>query len=254
MRFLTFPIAVVAAIALAGCAAPVVEKVAEPRPTATKHVFPVVAKPATITGGRVATGTFESSVPGVGGSIAVDYVEDRFRVELEEITMGSLDQPFIGFADDDLKVGDCLGEGAQAIVTWGQVPAGHEQSLDGFEGDPSFFSTAVIVEYMDMTASCNRRIIAAAPLTWTVPDLWPDIEARDSGEASGAYGEVLDGESYVTVANDSLDAIATRFGITVDQLNWLNPCRPIAYDRAKAYEGEVLNLAKDARGARLPSD
>ena len=203
--------------------------------------------------GVVATGAFVSGDPTIGGSIAITSDGSDFFVDLSQAELSGMEHPLIGLADAVLAVGDCLGESAQATMeNTEELPFLH----GGFEGDPSFFSTAVIVEYDSATADCNRRIIAAAPLVWTMPDLRPDLVVTDRGESAGANG-VLDAangrpHTYATAAGDNLEAIATRFGITIDELNWLNPCRPGVYTRSEAYAGEVLNLDKALRGARLP--
>jgi len=206
--------------------------------------------------GVVATGTFVSNARGVGGEISIVHDGQDFALDVSAVTFTSHTNALLGLTDDTLEVGDCLGESAQAIVSLEQPVL----ELPEFEGDPSFFDSAVIVDYGDGTvdaSGCARRILAAAPLQWTVPDMRPGLAPVDAGETKGAAGYVAMSEdgfpgSYTTASGDNLLAVATRFGMTVDDLNWLNPCRPGAYTRSEAYEGEVLNLSKAARGARLP--
>jgi LysM repeat protein len=68
----------------------------------------------------------------------------------------------------------------------------------------------------------------------------------DAGPRDGASGAVVtrDGHpvTYPVAPNDSITAVAQRFGISVDDLFYLNESRlPVTTDRT-LYLGEKLNL------------
>jgi len=116
-------------------------------------------------------------------------------------------------------------------------------------GDPSFLRSLILVEHR----SADARVVGGAELSWRHPDARPTLRVKDSGPASGANGQVqLDGSgaplSYTTASGDSWPSIAERFGITEDDLLWLNPVRSSpSYTGENAYAGEVLNLSKAGR-------
>jgi hypothetical protein len=117
-------------------------------------------------------------------------------------------------------------------------------------GDWSFFTSLLIIGYPDPdlggdAAGCMQPILAAAPLTWDVPDVRPWVEPADSGSRSGATGDV-DGTRYTTAPSDVWDEIATRFGIGGDDLEWLNPIRTPSGNHS-AFAGQVLNLDPNDR-------
>lgn len=119
-------------------------------------------------------------------------------------------------------------------------------------GNPDFLDTLVLTSN-DATSpktGCFYPVIASAPLTWTMPDLRPDLTVVDSGATGGAMGPVAqaDGEpvSYEVVAGDVLAEIAARLGITVADLFYLNPGRDKG-QQPEAFAGEVFNLSKSAR-------
>lgn len=68
---------------------------------------------------------------------------------------------------------------------------------------------------------------AAAPITWSIPDFFPGLTLKDSGPRPFARGTVTsfgsELASYAVWGNDNSQAVAARFGITLDQLFYLNP-------------------------------
>jgi hypothetical protein len=139
-----------------------------------------------------------------------------------------------------------------SIASFGQTPLMILPDLT--RGDPSFFRTAVITLYSDAARDqedCLASIVATASLAWTMPDDRPDLVVTDSGSSVGAIGAVVsssDGSlTYAVAAGDTLSNIAERFGITVDDLFYLNPARLPSPQNPTAFAGEVLNLSKAAR-------
>lgn len=87
------------------------------------------------------------------------------------------------------------------------------------EGDPSYLHS--IEETVD------GSVVAAAPLTWTLPSPFPRLQAVDHGVVPFAHGEAIveDGvlTGYVPSPYDTLFAVSRRFGLTEVELVWLNP-------------------------------
>jgi hypothetical protein len=86
-------------------------------------------------------------------------------------------------------------------------------------GDLSYFNSVELVS--------DGVVFAAAPMTWSIPDFFPGLTVKDSGPRPYARGTVTsyDGRpaSYAVWGNDNSQAVADRFGITLDQLFYLNP-------------------------------
>lgn len=86
-------------------------------------------------------------------------------------------------------------------------------------GNLSYFNSVELV--------IDGTVEAAAPIAWTIPDFYPGLTVKDSGPRPYARGTVTlyDGEpaGYAVWGNDNSQAVADRFGITQDQLFYLNP-------------------------------
>jgi hypothetical protein len=122
-------------------------------------------------------------------------------------------------------------------------------SADSFRrGDPSYFKDFVLLDPAAATPGCLSAIAAVAPIRWTMPDMNPGFFVYDTGATDGARGvTTMAGgrpSSYTVVQDDLLPQIAARFGITVDDLLWLNPTRE---EGSGAQVDEVLNLVRSGR-------
>lgn len=118
---------------------------------------------------------------------------------------------------------------------------------------PDYLDTLLLTSSSGDTpkTGCFYPVIASAPLIWTLPDPRPDIVVVDGGATGGAMGPVAqaDGEpaTYEVVADDQLPEIAARFGITLQDLHYLNPARSPSPLDPVAYVGELFNLSKSGR-------
>jgi hypothetical protein len=212
--------------------------------------------------GVVATGEFTSLDGVTAGSVVGSYDGDSFTFDFPDFATGEYPQVLLAFADAELGPDDCLDDRYQYAMAYAVGQDALHSPVFGpteYGGDPSFFSTVAVLEYPEGPAEdgvCWQRTLAIATLTWTMPDLHPALVVADTGEGSGASGEVTTDSSgapltYLTASGDTWAAIAARFGISAEELLYLNPGRPIAYDPASAYAEELLNLSKELRGARL---
>ncbi|TFC82759.1 LysM domain-containing protein [Cryobacterium sp. TMT3-29-2] len=117
-------------------------------------------------------------------------------------------------------------------------------------GDPSYYLTAVITATAPSTTDPDGCVLtprAVGTITWDVPDTRPGLLAVDTGARFGAGGATAttDGApiSYRAVAGDTLNDIADRFGITDDDLGFLNPLTS-----RQLHAGDDLNLRVALRG------
>jgi hypothetical protein len=123
----------------------------------------------------------------------------------------------------------------------------------GFEtNDPRFMRTAVIWATPPGAPIGLGSVIATATLTWDLPNMTAGPNVTDHGSAEGARGQVSIGAdgtpvSYRIAPNDTENAIAARFGITADDLEWLNPDR---FGDRLNLANITINLSGDSRGLR----
>jgi hypothetical protein len=247
--WVAIPMAILA-VGLAGCAAP-----PAPEPTPTPTRMPVALTLRDLPDGTViGTGTFTGVMTETSGHIDITVengVAVASLVDLEIAMTIATDLVFSPYSlpPDRLCIGDAwhldVGSiGASPTVQVGAVTEG--------QGDPGFLATAVITQTVDEPSEdCLGPIVAIAPLTWTLPDMRPGLEVDDSGNRRGAEGSVtvVDGEpaTYTVVPRDDAEAIAVRFGITVADLDYLNPAREPLREDPLLYIGEELNLDRDER-------
>lgn len=117
----------------------------------------------------------------------------------------------------------------QAPLLWGlpwpsTVPMFEKGQLSG---DPSHLGTVAI--FGQPGPACATPVLTSGEFTWSIPEQFPGLEVVDSGETGGAIGTVtLDGSvpiSYLVHKGDVIEEVAARFGITHEELDWLNPTR-----------------------------
>jgi hypothetical protein len=229
---------------------------------AGENTRPVLAPGTTAaTGAFVDTGAVAGAVT---GSVAV-RVNDTGIFELVVSNLAVADGAAVQFT----LTADALSPDETCLDSdWrfglGQADAGHDPATelvfpiggsDGIgQGDLSFIREVVLTRAAATGApdkACPIPIVTHAPLTWNTPDLRPGLAVVDSGAVTGAMGVVsLDGDqpiSYTVAQGDTLAVVAERFGITLDDLFYLNPRRSPNPEDAQAFTGEVLNLSRSNR-------
>lgn len=123
------------------------------------------------------------------------------------------------------------------------------RNLADFEGDPTAIDQLVLTTPVQSDPDCAATVVAVAEIGWSVVPLRSDLVAVDSGPRAAAHGEttVRDGvpTSYRVARNDLAEDVARRFGISADDLFYLNPFRSPSNEILRV--GEQLNLTVAAR-------
>ncbi|GGI48289.1 hypothetical protein GCM10010932_29770 [Agromyces flavus] len=262
-------IAVVLLTSLVGCSATGPRTAPVDAVVGTSEARPEIASEPTETRPRlsdlapgtiVATGDFDSR--GVTGRIEIkaNGTDEGFDVALIGIsplppvgtslelnalpataTDAELQQGFSFYTYDALR--------GSADQTFSMPGAGY----GGFEtNDPSYMRTAVIWAAPPGAPIGLGSVVATAQLTWDLPDMNQGLELVDRGTADGARGAVTVGSdgtpsTYRVARGDTPEGITERFGITMEDLEWLNPDR---LTTRLVLADLTINLSRDARGLR----
>jgi hypothetical protein len=206
--------------------------------------------------GVVATGELASSDGKTSGHIVVTARDDGNF----DVTMSDFHTPITSELDLGLSPAPLTSKAAcpasNVYLSFGGVSPGPARTFflegvtDFTRGNPSFFDAVLLTQLAPDPSNplCAESVAAAASLAWTMPDMRPSLVVVDSGIRSGATGvaAIVGGKaaSYVVASDDVMEAIAQRFGITVDDILYLNPTR---MGGTMALAGETLNLSKKLR-------
>lgn len=227
-------------VVLTGCTAPApvpdpTVAVPIPLPTAGVHV------PLDIPDGVVATGELRTQAGASLGAVEVSKSGGVYTVRLPTGSFGDANW-FAALSDGAVPSGWC-GENNAYQLALG-APEDRTDTFTDATGDPSYWRQLLIVDYRSgVVPSCGLPLVAAAELGWTSPATRPWLAVVDAGPKAAARGPVLlDGDRpviYRVVAGDTWNAIADRFGMSADDLEFLNPLerRPMI-----ARVSEILNL------------
>lgn len=255
-RMLGGGLAVAVLVVVAGCTGPAEPRVPPEASTTapTESAAPAAAPRPTLDGGKVvATGTLAGDVAGTVTITATG--DDGFGVRIDDLET-ELDGTLSAYLSTEPFVPDeyCASRraGLHGFGDFAPTPT-YSFALGGFGHgdsswpDPGYLDDVVLTRSGAPLEDCFYAVAAVAPLTWTMPDMRPGLVVTDAGSTGGARGdvEVSDGVpiDYAVVDDDRLAEIAARFGITLDDLLYLNPARVVpGDDPALAYVGETLNL------------
>jgi LysM repeat protein len=120
---------------------------------------------------------------------------------------------------DSIQVG-ALAPGVDQVVTT-YLPA------DETGGDPSNLTSLSFATPGGDTSGCGAPITAHAVMTWAFPAPYSDLTVVDGGATPGAEGAVTLAhgapQRYTVAAGDTLTAVLDRFGLTIGELQYLNP-------------------------------
>ena len=123
-------------------------------------------------------------------------------------------------------------------------------------GQPSYLGTLVVSTAEaapDVPVEISRgKVLAVAPVRWSVPAKTTNIVPVDSGVANFANGVVTATTAagapkrYQVSTGDTADAVAGRFGITVAALIYLNQGLEVIDDEQRLFDGTTLLLDPDS--------
>lgn len=136
---------------------------------------------------------------------------------LDQTTTPSTSQCLTG--SDSIDVG-AVASGASQTVTAYLPP-------DKTGGDPSNLVDLALAGANGDASGCGAGVEAVATLTWTFPPPYRHVAVVDEGPATGAEGTVTTTAgaptSYVVAPDDTMAGVLKRFGISIGQLDYLNP-------------------------------
>lgn len=238
--------AVAVSVVLAGCAVAPSDEPSAPARAAVATTPP--QKWPELPRGVLATGTFEGGAQGhveirnLGDEMLTLHI-DGFRIDFDHYS-GISALPYRTYPAEECGGRSPLVEFGYEQL--GAVPERYESAvpLYGFSGDPSLIRELIIrdLDAPNWTDECMAAPAAKAVLDWTYEPLRASLVAVDSGATGGARGETTTvGDvivSYTVVPNDLIDEVAARFGITADDIRYLNPLRP---PKLRVGETIVLN-------------
>ncbi len=231
------------AVALAGCAVP-----APADHTAATQPVPST-KPVATTSVTVATGTLTSPDHATSGSVKIEKTDGLFSITVSNFTTSHSGQVLLLLNEPETTVCELapyawIGPGAapESILT-ALLPSGPP----GWTDPSNFVALTIAQNDPAGTEGCYLKGIATAPLTWTLANPRPSLRPTDFGARSGAQGTVTSSNgvpaSYLVAADDTYTDIAARFGISIDDLEYLNPdWTQVDYAHPPAISGTHLNL------------
>jgi len=127
----------------------------------------------------------------------------------------------------------------------------------GSEGQPSYLGT--LVTYSSAPSGDGipvelgpDKVLAVNTVSWNIPVRQSNVHPVDGGARAYASGAVTattaDGapKQYVVAPGDITSVVAQRFGISIDDLIWLNANLEVFGDQQYLYEGTTLNLDPDS--------
>lgn len=213
----------------------------------------------------VAAGTVvaEADVASPKGSIRFHYRvvaagDDSFVTEVSGFT-SSLPVPVgVSFYEVAPSVGDGIthrGDGGSEVGGPTATPASASWSF-GAVSQPSYLSTLVV--WSASTSSdvpveiAAGKVLAVAPVSWSVPPRQTNIAPVDGGAADFAAGTLEATTAtgapkrYTVAPGDLIDAVAQRFGISVSALIHMNQGLQVIDDEQHLFEGTTLVLDPDS--------
>jgi hypothetical protein len=245
-----------------GCAATSTPAPGEPSSSLVSPASPgITSPPVAPLSGVVATGSLTTTrvVPGsVTGTVQISAypATSSFGVQLDGFVSSVSGQLNVELSSTAIQPGEtCQPDGTTYDLDSAADTPSQSFFLPGrgpLAQNPSFYTDLILVQTVyPFVNGCGGQLVAYAPLRWNIGDLRPQLHVADSGPRIGAEGQPTTAAglpvSYTVISGDTLKAIAARFGITIDDLFYLNPTRSPNPESPHAIPGEVLNLSKPGR-------
>lgn len=227
-----------------------------PTPTATPTPTTPPGPPPTLAPVPSGTAVAEASVASPKGSIHFHYRivsngDNTYSIQYSGFTSTVPIPVSVTLIDVPPQVGDGLTWHGVADHTLGGPTTGTAAASTaplGYVGNPSYLGT--LVTYSSAASADGvpvelgpGKVLAVDTVRWSIPERATNVHPVDGGERAGAAGRVPETTPsgaparYVVAAGDTFDGVAQRFGITSQDLLWLNPS-------GRAYDG-ALNLLQD---------
>lgn len=246
-------------------------------PTASAAPNPALSHPATV--GPVATpvpsptlspvpaGTVvaEGDVASPKGSIHFHYRavadgDNTYSVQYSNFTSTVPVPVSVTLIDIPPRVGDGLtwhGVGDHLLGGPTTSAAPVSTASLGSEDQPAYLGT--LVTYSSVASDDGEpvelgpnKVLAVDSISWHIPVRQSNVHPVDGGARSYAAGTVTATtpggapKSYLIAPGDITSVVAQRFGISVEDLIWLNADLQVFGDQQYLYEGTTLNLDPDS--------
>ena len=127
----------------------------------------------------------------------------------------------------------------------------------GDVGPPTYLGT--LVTYSSAASADGipvelgpNKVLAVNTVHWSVPVRQSNVHPVDGGARAYANGTVTATtpggapKRYLVAHGDIASTVAERFGISTEDLSWLNPNMPMSGDNQYLYESTTLNLDPDS--------
>ncbi|PPF52884.1 MULTISPECIES: hypothetical protein [unclassified Rathayibacter] len=227
-----------------------------PQPTPPARVTPTDGSSDAALTGDLGVATFTGS-DGTASVIRLSAADGRLALASEALAIPAATESSSGFVAV-MGALDPIDEGATCFnvdfpMRLADAESGKPykawRNLAEFRGDPTAIDQLVLTTRPQNDPDCSTEIIAIADIQWSVEPQRSTLVARDTGPRAAARGETKTTNgvptSYSVARNDLAEDVAARFGMTDDDLFYLNPFRFPSNEILRV--GEELNLTVTAR-------
>lgn len=248
--------AVAAVVLVAGGAITVLGMRGQPVVVATPapEQSSIVDAPSAATGltGVIGTGEFVSGDGTAIGRVEIEANGPTADFSLTDLNLGGTYENVSPRLILGSSVGNRCADGVAFAFAFGDFTGTSNTftaPADWVSGDWTAVAQVLITTagMPDDNDGCSNRILARATIAWAIGSPLAYLsDVADRGTASGARGDVVTESNgrrvYVVAANDQIDDVAARFGLTRDELFALNPGRIPSPRDEMLYIDEKLNL------------
>lgn len=239
-----------ATAALAGCSALTVTTGPSPstEPTRSASSHPAVRSVFTSEQVTTAVGTVTGAVTGTvqitgtsdsGFAIAVLPTHTTGNTD-REVELATSLRDIDCSLDNDSPRSRAVDFGQMSVATSRTM---ERPALEHSQGDLSYLTVLVLVDESSKRY-CDPATMGIARLHWTRAKALTGLRAIDAGPRAAARGRVTTRGgrpySYRVADDDQLDSVAARFGLTGDELLYLNPRS--RSDDTMLFADDTLNL------------
>jgi len=234
---------------------------ATPTPSATPTPAAPPAPPPTLTAVPAGTAVAEGSVASPKGSIHYRYRivsngDNTYTAEYSGFTSTVPVPISVTLIDVPPHVGDGItwhGVGDHTLGGPTSSEAAASTAPLGNVGNPSYLTT--LLTYSSAPSADGLpvelgpgKILAVNTVRWSIPTRDTNVHPADGGPRVGATGRVSETTAsgapatYVVANGDTFDAVAARFGISTEALQWLNPSKRSFDGSLNLYQDTSINL------------